>query len=77
VLRQSHHGPSKSRAYRSAETLGDFRDTASRLLYDISAVDPTAWSAAIALLLTVTAIANVVPARRAAVVDPSSALRAE
>ena len=42
----------------------------SRALYGISVIEPIAWSTAIAVLLTVAAIANVVPARRAAVVDP-------
>lgn len=49
----------------------------SRALYGISVVDPMAWGATIVILVTVTALANVVPARRAAVVDPSTALRAE
>jgi len=49
----------------------------SRALYGVSIVDPMAWGATIAILVTVAALANVVPARRAAVVDPSSALRAE
>jgi len=49
----------------------------SRALYGISVVDPMAWGATVAILVTVAALANVVPARRAAVVDPSSALRAE
>jgi macrolide transport system ATP-binding/permease protein len=46
-------------------------------LYGVSAVDPLAWSAAIVTLFVVSALANLVPARRASVVDPSSALRAE
>jgi ABC-type antimicrobial peptide transport system permease subunit len=47
-----------------------------RALYGVSVVDPLAWSAAIALLLTVSTLANLVPARRASIVDPSRALRA-
>jgi len=49
----------------------------SRALYGISVVDPMAWGATIAILVTVAALANALPARRAAVIDPSTALRAE
>jgi predicted permease len=46
-------------------------------LYGVSFVDPVAWGAAIGTLLVVATIANVVPAHRASVVDPSRALRSE
>ena len=46
-------------------------------LYGISFADPIAWSAAVVTLFAVAALANAVPARRAAVVDPATALRAE
>jgi predicted permease len=46
-------------------------------LYGVSFVDPIAWGAAIVTLFVVSALANLVPARRASVVDPSSALRSE
>jgi putative ABC transport system permease protein len=46
-------------------------------LYGVSFIDPIAWSAAIVTLLVVSALAKMLPARRASVVDPSSALRCE
>jgi macrolide transport system ATP-binding/permease protein len=46
-------------------------------LYGVSFVDPLAWSGAVMLLFTVSALANLVPARRASIVDPSGALRSE
>jgi predicted permease len=49
----------------------------SGALYGISPADPIAWLGAITLLLGVAALANLVPARRAARVKPWLALRAE
>jgi putative ABC transport system permease protein len=46
-------------------------------LYGVGASDPVAWSVAAAILLSVSALANLIPARRAARVDPSVALRVE
>src|SRR5262245_22812673 len=46
-------------------------------LYDVSFIDPIAWTASIATLFLVAAVANFIPARRASAVDPSIALRAE
>jgi ABC-type antimicrobial peptide transport system permease subunit len=47
------------------------------MLYQISPFDPTAFALAIAILLLVSAGAALVPARRAASVDPMRALRAD
>jgi predicted permease len=44
-------------------------------LYGVGAADPLAWSVAIAVSLGSTSLANYIPARRAARVDPSVALR--
>jgi putative ABC transport system permease protein len=49
----------------------------SGALYGISPVDPVAWTTAIAVLLAVAALANLVPARRAARVKPWLALRTD
>ena len=46
-------------------------------LYDVSPIDPAAWLGALALLATVSVLANLIPATRAARVDPSVALRSE
>jgi predicted permease len=46
-------------------------------LYGVGAADPTAWGAAVAVLAAAAALANFVPARRAARVEPSVALRLE
>ena len=47
------------------------------MLYQISPFDPTAFAVAVAILLLVSAGAALVPARRAASVDPMRALRTE
>jgi putative ABC transport system permease protein len=47
------------------------------VLYGITATDPVAWAGAVALLLGIAALANLVPARRAARVEPTVALRTE
>jgi macrolide transport system ATP-binding/permease protein len=49
----------------------------SGALYGVSAVDPVAWGAAVGTLFIVSVLANLIPARRAAHVDPSVALRSE
>jgi ABC-type antimicrobial peptide transport system permease subunit len=46
-------------------------------LYGVSASDPISWIAAVVVLLTVSVLANLVPAWRAARVNPSIALRTE
>jgi putative ABC transport system permease protein len=49
----------------------------SGALYGIGYLDPITWIGAIVTLFGVAALANAVPARRAAIVDPSAALRSE
>jgi putative ABC transport system permease protein len=49
----------------------------SSVLYGVSAVDPVSFGAASFVLLAVAALANWIPARRAAAVDPVIALRHE
>jgi putative ABC transport system permease protein len=44
-------------------------------LYEVSAMDATAWAAAIAVFAAAAAVATVEPARRAARIDPVAALR--
>jgi putative ABC transport system permease protein len=46
-------------------------------LYGVTAADPVSWLAAAALLLSVSALANFIPARRASRVNPTEALRME
>jgi predicted permease len=47
------------------------------MLYGVGIGDPVAWIAAAGVLLAVSVVANVLPARRAARLDPSVALRTE
>jgi ABC-type lipoprotein release transport system permease subunit len=49
----------------------------SGLLYGLSNVDPLSIAAAVGILALVAGLAAYVPARRAASVDPSTALRYE
>ena len=51
--------------------------TLSSLLYGVSAVDAASFSAAIAVALVTAIAACVLPARRAAALDPLQGLRAE
>jgi ABC-type antimicrobial peptide transport system permease subunit len=51
--------------------------TTGSVLYGVRANDPVSWLGASALLLGVSAIANIIPALRAARVEPSQALRME
>jgi putative ABC transport system permease protein len=50
---------------------------AARLLYGVSAADPGAYVAALAVLAAAALTASLLPARRAVGVDPAAALRAE
>jgi predicted permease len=50
---------------------------ARSLLYGVSVADPTTYALVLAILVTVMAVATVVPARRATGVDPNEALRAD
>jgi ABC-type lipoprotein release transport system permease subunit len=47
------------------------------VLYDVSPIDPMSFGAASLLLLGVALVANIIPAQRAARVDPVTALRYE
>jgi ABC-type antimicrobial peptide transport system permease subunit len=47
------------------------------MLYGVGLADPIAWGMAAGALLTAALVANLLPARRAARVDPSVALRTE
>jgi putative ABC transport system permease protein len=49
----------------------------SGALYGIGAADPLAWAGALGTILLISTAANLVPARRAARVSPSVALRSE
>ncbi len=53
------------------------RGAISGALYGVGVGDPLSWAVAATVLLGVSALANLIPARRAARVDPSVALRTE
>jgi len=49
----------------------------SRTLYGVSAIDPLTWIAALLIVFGISLVAHVIPARRAASINPAIALRAE
>jgi ABC-type antimicrobial peptide transport system permease subunit len=52
-------------------------DLLSGMLYGVRPLDPTSFIGGTAILLAITALASLFPARRAASVNPVDALRAE
>jgi len=63
--------------YGFADRAAAAAQAVSGVLYRVSPADPLAWGMALTLLLAVSAAANLLPARRAARIDPSVALRTE
>jgi putative ABC transport system permease protein len=53
------------------------RDAIGSMLYDVSALDPATYAGVTVLVIVVSAVAMLVPARRATRVDPMIALRYE
>lgn len=49
----------------------------ARALYGVGVADPVAWGASAAILLTIAALANLMPALRAMRIDPARALKTE
>jgi putative ABC transport system permease protein len=49
----------------------------TKLLYGVSATDPVTFASIVAILAVVAWVANWVPARRAVLTDPTTALRSE
>ena len=66
-----------TRTAKGTEAVFGSADMPAGALYGIRASDPVSWVGAVAVLLSVSALANLIPARRAAGVDPSIALRVE
>ena len=52
-------------------------DGIQNVLFDTSASDPLIYTAVVSLVVLVSVVATMVPARRATRVDPMAALRAE
>ena len=49
----------------------------SSMLFEVSATDPLVLASVVALLLAITMLASIVPARRAAGVDPAETMRSD
>ncbi len=49
----------------------------TRAVYGVSMADPIAWGGAVAVVVSVAAVGNIVPAWRASRLDPVVALRVE
>jgi hypothetical protein len=73
--RRRPHGSHWTNRDRARGPLGE--TVTGNYFSDVSFIDPLAWITAVVTLFGVAALANLVLARRASIVDPSVALRGE